>query len=200
MSLKINTCENLWSNFSANLIVVALLEQNQFEWPNLSIYFNFLCAVPRGDVTKKTRFLMSHLLSFQHGWYIPHAAGNDVCQVTGMVVYPSYWRNWCSSGCRNGGISLMLKELMFIRLTSLKSAGIVDYVINSYMSNATACLAPPGKDSSVNDIHAYDIRDFGGIFLILLCGQQSILWHIEVHNFWWFVLIRSSKYLHSQFN
>ena len=81
MSLKINTCENLWSNFSANLIVVALLEQNQFEWPNLSIYFNFLCAVPRGDVTKKTRFLMSHLLSFQHGWYIPHAEGSDVHQV-----------------------------------------------------------------------------------------------------------------------
>ena len=43
-----------------NLRVVSLklLELTQFAWPNLSIYFNFLCAVPRDDVIEGTRFLM----------------------------------------------------------------------------------------------------------------------------------------------
>ena len=56
---NINTCENGWSKFSANLRVVSLklLELTQFAWPNLSIYFN-LCAVPRDDVIDSTRFLM----------------------------------------------------------------------------------------------------------------------------------------------
>ena len=60
MLLNINTCENGWSNFSANLTVVSLklLKLTQFAWPNLSIYFNFLCAVPRYDVIESTRFLM----------------------------------------------------------------------------------------------------------------------------------------------
>ena len=36
---NINTCENGWSNFSANLRVVSLklLELSQFAWPNLSV-------------------------------------------------------------------------------------------------------------------------------------------------------------------
>ena len=57
---NINTCENGWSNFSANLRIVSLkfLELTQYAWPNLSIYFNFLCAVPRGDVIESTHFLM----------------------------------------------------------------------------------------------------------------------------------------------
>ena len=57
---NINTCENRWSNFSANLRVVSLklLELSQFAWPNLSIYSNFLCALPRDDVIESTRFLM----------------------------------------------------------------------------------------------------------------------------------------------
>ena len=57
---NINTCENGWSNFSANLRVVSLkvLELTQFAWQNLSIYFNFLSAVPRDDVIESTRFLM----------------------------------------------------------------------------------------------------------------------------------------------
>ena len=57
---NVNTCENGWSNFSANLRVVSLklLQSTQFVWPNLSIYFNFLCAVPRDDVIESTRFLM----------------------------------------------------------------------------------------------------------------------------------------------
>ena len=60
---NINTCENGWSNFSANLRVVSLvslklLELTQFAWPNQSIYFNFSCAVPRDDVIESTRFLM----------------------------------------------------------------------------------------------------------------------------------------------
>ena len=56
----INTCENGLSNFSPNLRVVSLklLELTQFAWPNLSIYFNFSCVVPRDDVIKKTRFLL----------------------------------------------------------------------------------------------------------------------------------------------
>ena len=43
-----------------NLRVVSLklLDLTQFAWPNLSIYFNFLCAVPRDDVIESTRFLM----------------------------------------------------------------------------------------------------------------------------------------------
>ena len=65
---NINTCENEWSNFwmgengcSANLTVVSLklLELTQFAWPNLSIYFNFVCAVPRDDVVESSRFLMT---------------------------------------------------------------------------------------------------------------------------------------------
>ena len=57
---NLNTCENWWSNFSANLRVVSLklVELNQFVWPNVSIYFNLLCAVPRDDVIEGTRFLM----------------------------------------------------------------------------------------------------------------------------------------------
>ena len=58
--LNINTCENGWSNFSANLRVVALnlLELTQFSWLNLSIYFYFSCAVCCSNVMKRTRFLM----------------------------------------------------------------------------------------------------------------------------------------------
>ena len=57
---NINTCENGWSNFSANLRVVSwkLLELTQFAWPNQTIYINFLCAVPRDGVIESTRFLM----------------------------------------------------------------------------------------------------------------------------------------------
>ena len=57
---KINTCENGWSNFSANIRVMSLklLELAQFAWPNLWIYFNFLCAVPRDDVIESNHFLM----------------------------------------------------------------------------------------------------------------------------------------------
>ena len=46
MLSNINTCENGWLNFSSNLRVMSLklLELTQFTWPNLSIYFNFLCA------------------------------------------------------------------------------------------------------------------------------------------------------------
>ena len=57
---NINTCENGWSNFLANLRVASLklLELIQFARPNLSIYFNFLCVVPRDDVIESTRFLM----------------------------------------------------------------------------------------------------------------------------------------------
>ena len=57
---NINTCGNGWSNFSVNLKVVSLklLELTQFAWPTLSIYFNFLCAVPRDDVIESPRFLM----------------------------------------------------------------------------------------------------------------------------------------------
>ena len=40
------------------VVALNLLELTQFAWPNLSIYFNFLCTVPRGDVIKRTRFLM----------------------------------------------------------------------------------------------------------------------------------------------
>ena len=60
MLANINICENGWSNFSANLKVVSLklLKLTQFAWSTLSIYFNFLCAVPRNDVTESTRFLM----------------------------------------------------------------------------------------------------------------------------------------------
>ena len=57
---NINISENGYSNFPANLRVVSLklLELTQFACPNLSIYFNFLCAVPRDDVIESTRFLM----------------------------------------------------------------------------------------------------------------------------------------------
>ena len=60
MLRNMNTCENERSNFSANLRVVSLklLKLTQFTWPNLSIYFNFLCAVSRDDVIENTRFLM----------------------------------------------------------------------------------------------------------------------------------------------
>ena len=55
---NINTCENGWSNFSANLRVLSLnlLELTQFAWPNLSIYFNFSCTIPRDDVIESPRF------------------------------------------------------------------------------------------------------------------------------------------------
>ena len=55
-----NTCENGWSNFLANFRVVSLklLKLTQFAWPNLSIYFNFLCAVPCDYVIESARFLM----------------------------------------------------------------------------------------------------------------------------------------------
>ena len=68
---NINTCENGWSNFSANLRVVSLklIELTQFAWPNLSIYFNFVCAVPRDDVIETTRFLMRPL--FNHSTISP---------------------------------------------------------------------------------------------------------------------------------
>ena len=64
MSPNINTCENGWSNFSANLRVMSLnlLELTQFAWQNRSFYFNFLCAVPRDDVIESTRFLMRPLV------------------------------------------------------------------------------------------------------------------------------------------
>ena len=55
---NINTCKNGRSTFWANLRVLKLLELTQFAWPNLSIYFNFLCTVPRDDVIESTRFLM----------------------------------------------------------------------------------------------------------------------------------------------
>ena len=57
---NINTCENGSSNLSANLRVVSLnlLELTQFALPNLSIYFNFSCTVPRDDVIESPRFLM----------------------------------------------------------------------------------------------------------------------------------------------
>ena len=68
---NINTCENGRSNFSANLRVVSLnlLELTQFAWPNLSIYFNFSCAVPRDDVIESTRFLMRPPVNHPP-WYI----------------------------------------------------------------------------------------------------------------------------------
>ena len=57
---NINTCENGGLNFSVNLRVVSLklLELTQFAWPNLSIYFNFFCAVPCDDVIESARILM----------------------------------------------------------------------------------------------------------------------------------------------
>ena len=63
---KYYTCENGWSNFSANFRVVSLklLELTQFAWPNQSIYFNFLCAVPRDDVIESTCFLMKPPVGF----------------------------------------------------------------------------------------------------------------------------------------
>ena len=43
-----------------NLRVVSLklLELTQFALPYISIYFNFVCAVPRDDVIESTHFLM----------------------------------------------------------------------------------------------------------------------------------------------
>ena len=38
--------------------VIKIVRVTQFALPNLSIYFNFLCAVPRDDVIESTRFLM----------------------------------------------------------------------------------------------------------------------------------------------
>ena len=65
---NINTCENGWSNFSANRRVVSLklIELTQFTWPNPSIYFNFLCAVPRDDVIERrliNRSVGAHILT-----------------------------------------------------------------------------------------------------------------------------------------
>ena len=69
----VNTWENGWSNSSANLRVVSwkLLEITQFAWPNLSIYFNFLCAVPRDDIIESTRFLMRPPVIIPP-WYSPY--------------------------------------------------------------------------------------------------------------------------------
>ena len=60
------------TNFSANLRVVSLklLELTQFAWPNLSIYFNFLSAVPRDDVIESTRFLMRPPVIFPPWWLL----------------------------------------------------------------------------------------------------------------------------------
>ena len=78
--LNINTCENGWSNFSANLRVVALnfLELTQFSWLNLWIYFYFSCAVRCGNVMKRTRSLMrppvinfSNISSEEHSLSFP---------------------------------------------------------------------------------------------------------------------------------
>ena len=65
---NINTCENGWSNFSANLWIVSfkLRELTQFAWPNPPIYFNFPSAVPRDDVIESTRFMMRPPVSFHH--------------------------------------------------------------------------------------------------------------------------------------
>ena len=55
-------------------MLLKLLELTQFARPNLSIYFNFLCAVPRDDVIESTRFLVrppvnhfTMVYSFHHG-------------------------------------------------------------------------------------------------------------------------------------
>ena len=76
---KINTCENGWSNFSANLRVVSLklLELAQFAWPNLSIYFNFLRAVPSDDVIDSPRFLMRPPVN--------HCARYKFCNLTSLI-------------------------------------------------------------------------------------------------------------------
>ena len=107
---NINTCENGWSNFSANLKVVSLklLELTQFAWPNLSIYFNFLCSVPSDDVIESTRSLMRppviippwagmhhrqyiclvsmmHLICVWCPWYIMNTPGFHYTQFLGLV-------------------------------------------------------------------------------------------------------------------
>ena len=43
----------------------------QFPWSNLSIYFNFLCAVPRDDIIESTRFLMRPPVIIPP-WYSPY--------------------------------------------------------------------------------------------------------------------------------
>ena len=64
---NINTCENGWSNFSANLrdVSLKLLELTQFAWPHLSIYINFLCVVKNYSRTSSRVlvFWWGHLLS-----------------------------------------------------------------------------------------------------------------------------------------
>ena len=38
--------------------VIKIARENSIRMTNLSIYFNFLCAIPRDDVIESTRFLM----------------------------------------------------------------------------------------------------------------------------------------------
>ena len=52
-------CMRKWIvKFLSKSLLLKLLESTQFAWPNLSNYFNFLCAIPRYDVIESTRFLM----------------------------------------------------------------------------------------------------------------------------------------------
>ena len=85
MLLNTNTCENGWSNFSANLIVVSLklLELTQFTWPNLSIYFNFLGVVPRDDVIQSTSFLMRPPVIIPSWGY---SSNYKKCKITIIII------------------------------------------------------------------------------------------------------------------
>ena len=93
---NINTCENGWSNFAVNLRVVSLklLKFTQFTWPNISIYFNFLCAVPLDDVIESTRYLMRPPVIIQP-WFDLSSENNfnvSVLSVNGGVRYfNAYW-------------------------------------------------------------------------------------------------------------
>ena len=124
---NINTCENGWSNFSANLRVLSLkfLELTQFAWPNQSIYFNFFCAVPRDDVIESTRFLMrppviippwSIVYKEVYAWLqqklnVSHFINN--LNISSIVW--SLWIIFCTpSGCINkqyGGLDRVLEVL-----------------------------------------------------------------------------------------
>ena len=66
---NINTCENGWSNFSANLRVLSLklLELTQLACPNLSIYFIFYVPFLAMTSSRVLVFSSGHLLSFHHG-------------------------------------------------------------------------------------------------------------------------------------
>ena len=46
------------SQQNPRVMSLKLLELTQFTWPNLSIYFNFLCAAPLDDVIESPCFLM----------------------------------------------------------------------------------------------------------------------------------------------